>query len=381
MQLVAALGCCAVGGLIGYNFGGTVETSYATGAVSTKGGIAGGLIGASQKSSTSSALIETSYATGPVASGAGLVGANATGSTISYSYWDTQEQRRYRRRPLWGWHGRDPPDGGAVAKQLQRLPLQPELRRVVLRRRDRRPLSLPVTSSRAACRRSSARRHLRGPLSAAGGLYYGGVLLGGGAVSPARRLHLPGRPSRHIGRERRQDWRRPDTGRPASPTGLTYTDAGSAAADSLPCRRLAPCQNAETTGELTLSALQPVLPPHSGRLRRPETARVSTADDYHRDGREFNAQSATEHLRPDPPDRRRRPTDCRRSLTLTGSGALGLVARRRPEHRRADLGHRRGPGGAPTSGPGGSPSISVRPASPARSRTPLARAKASPARR
>ena len=79
------------GGLVGYNFNGTITSSYATGFVS--GSLfteeVGGLVGRNFNGT-----ITDSYATGPVSGTiytnnvSGLVGAN-TGGTITTSYWDT----------------------------------------------------------------------------------------------------------------------------------------------------------------------------------------------------------------------------------------------------------------------------------------------------
>ena len=72
---------CTIGGLVGYNNGGTISYSYATGTVSGSSGV-GGLVGVNN-----SGTISYSYATGTVSgtgSVGGLVGANS--GTISYSY-------------------------------------------------------------------------------------------------------------------------------------------------------------------------------------------------------------------------------------------------------------------------------------------------------
>jgi hypothetical protein len=76
-----------VGGLVGFNEGGTVETSYATGAVTsgTSGYELGGLVG------INNGMIEATYATGAVMGGTsgdevgGLVGFNG-GGTVETSY-------------------------------------------------------------------------------------------------------------------------------------------------------------------------------------------------------------------------------------------------------------------------------------------------------
>ncbi len=77
---VTGVGSANVGWLVGYNNGGTVEYSYATGAVS--GGSAGGLVGYNN-----AGTVEYSYATGAVSGGnaGGLVGYNNAG-TVEYSY-------------------------------------------------------------------------------------------------------------------------------------------------------------------------------------------------------------------------------------------------------------------------------------------------------
>jgi hypothetical protein len=74
---------CTIGGLVGYNNGGTISYSYATGTVSGSSGV-GGLVG------TNTGTISYSYATGTVIGQnnavdvGGLVGINT--GTISYSY-------------------------------------------------------------------------------------------------------------------------------------------------------------------------------------------------------------------------------------------------------------------------------------------------------
>jgi hypothetical protein len=70
------------GGLVGANFG-TVETSYASGAVLASGHFAGGLVG------SNGATVETSFATGRVSGSAyvgGLVGHNGVSATVEASY-------------------------------------------------------------------------------------------------------------------------------------------------------------------------------------------------------------------------------------------------------------------------------------------------------
>ncbi|WP_079204595.1 YDG domain-containing protein [Pseudomonas sp. CC6-YY-74] len=75
-----------VGGLMGYNYKGTVSNSYATGSVSGNDRI-GGLVGFNE-----TGTISNSYATGSVSGSSnvgGLVGTNFTGGTISNSYADS----------------------------------------------------------------------------------------------------------------------------------------------------------------------------------------------------------------------------------------------------------------------------------------------------
>ena len=103
----------SLGGLVGYNAGGTITSSYATGSVTNFRNAAGGLVGYNTGTITSSyatgavvgegdagglvgdnggGSITSSYATGAVAgtnSTGGLVGNNTAG-TIMSSYWDTQ---------------------------------------------------------------------------------------------------------------------------------------------------------------------------------------------------------------------------------------------------------------------------------------------------
>ena len=77
-----------VGGLLGYQSGGTVSTSYSTAYVSGSD-TAGGLIGYTPNSAT----VTNSYATGrgSVTTGSfgGLIGGASTSPTITNSYWDT----------------------------------------------------------------------------------------------------------------------------------------------------------------------------------------------------------------------------------------------------------------------------------------------------
>ncbi|MHB1564898.1 MAG: GLUG motif-containing protein [Leptospirillum sp.] len=71
---------CEVGGLVGYNNGGTISYSYATGNVSGTGSV-GGLVGCNN------GTISYSYATGNVSGSSGVGGLVGTNSgTISYSY-------------------------------------------------------------------------------------------------------------------------------------------------------------------------------------------------------------------------------------------------------------------------------------------------------
>ncbi|MDO8810658.1 MAG: beta-propeller fold lactonase family protein, partial [Gallionella sp.] len=80
-----------IGGLVGWNYGGTISNSYATGSVSGVNNIVGGLVG-NNSSITISSTISNSFATGSVSGSShvgGLVGANNNGtisSTISNSY-------------------------------------------------------------------------------------------------------------------------------------------------------------------------------------------------------------------------------------------------------------------------------------------------------
>jgi hypothetical protein len=77
-----------VGALVGYNSYGSIENSYATSAVSSVDGPAGGLVGINTYYGT----ITNSYATGAVSSTnnsngiGGLVGSNSQHSTISNSH-------------------------------------------------------------------------------------------------------------------------------------------------------------------------------------------------------------------------------------------------------------------------------------------------------
>jgi filamentous hemagglutinin family protein len=115
----AVTGVDGVGGLVGYNLG-TITQAYATGAVVGSGNYIGGLVGFNTSSGTSTGSITQSYATGAVTGGnhvgglvaynegtitqsyatgsvtgsgsdvGGLVGANSSSGTITQSYWDTQ---------------------------------------------------------------------------------------------------------------------------------------------------------------------------------------------------------------------------------------------------------------------------------------------------
>jgi len=74
-----------VGGLVGRNYYGIVQDSYATGSVTGRGGSVGGLIG---ENAGSSSRVQNSYATGSVTGGnhvGGLVGINNAG-TVQNSY-------------------------------------------------------------------------------------------------------------------------------------------------------------------------------------------------------------------------------------------------------------------------------------------------------
>jgi filamentous hemagglutinin family protein len=85
----AVSGVQNVGGLVGLN-GGSVVLTYATGAVS--GGVGGSDIGGLVGTNTGGFITE-SYAVGAVSGGSnlgGLVGDNVNSGTIAKSYWDTQ---------------------------------------------------------------------------------------------------------------------------------------------------------------------------------------------------------------------------------------------------------------------------------------------------
>ena len=79
---ISVTGNSEVGGLVGWNYGGTVENSYATGSVNGGQGV-GGLVGGS------SGTVQNSYATGSVSGSGGyvggLVGVNYEG-TVQNSY-------------------------------------------------------------------------------------------------------------------------------------------------------------------------------------------------------------------------------------------------------------------------------------------------------
>jgi hypothetical protein len=86
----------SAGGLVGYNYGGSVTNSYATGTVSSgNSAFVGGLIGSNTDNSnpsTNPKLTET-YSTGAVSGGSGatvggLIGQDAADSKITNSYWD-----------------------------------------------------------------------------------------------------------------------------------------------------------------------------------------------------------------------------------------------------------------------------------------------------
>ena len=95
-----------VGGLVGFNEGGSIRNSYATGEVKGSGNRRGGLVGFANGGS-----IRNSYATGRVIAGSdsnigGLVGLNS-GGTINASYWDSQTSQQ------------DTSDGGTVGTTMQ----------------------------------------------------------------------------------------------------------------------------------------------------------------------------------------------------------------------------------------------------------------------
>ena len=76
-----------IGGLVGYNYHGTITNAYATGEVSGTNSV-GGLVGYNDHGT-----ITNAYATGEVSgtrSVGGLVGINSSGGIISNSFWDTQ---------------------------------------------------------------------------------------------------------------------------------------------------------------------------------------------------------------------------------------------------------------------------------------------------
>lgn len=76
----------AIGGLVGRNWGGTIENSYATGDVSGNNWV-GGLVGWNQWAG----VVENSYSTGEVSGDdnvGGLVGTNS--NEVINSYWDTE---------------------------------------------------------------------------------------------------------------------------------------------------------------------------------------------------------------------------------------------------------------------------------------------------
>ena len=88
-------GGSSVGGLVGWNSNGNIRASYATGAVTGGRGSVGGLVGSSYFSST----ITGSYAIGPsistdgFTSVGGLVGFTFGGATVSHSYYDSTTTR------------------------------------------------------------------------------------------------------------------------------------------------------------------------------------------------------------------------------------------------------------------------------------------------
>ena len=216
------------------------------------------------------------------------------------------------------------------------------------------------------------------------GLYSGGVLLGGGTVSTGANGYIYlavaagtlGASGDKIGADL-------TLAGGASPTGLVYTDAGSvdlrhpdpAGAHRRPER--------QTTGELTYSALHADL---SADLRRAayaglQTALAATPLTITATGASFTVNQTLSSAGLTIQTGAGAPLTIADPITLTGTGALSLDAGGALAHRRADLGHRRGPGGADRRRRRASASTSDRAASPARCRTRSARAKASPARR
>ena len=81
-SVIGSAGSYQIGGLVGFNYGGTVSNSYATGGVSG-GAVVGGLVGINNES------VSNSYATGSVSGSSyvgGLVGYNYPGSSVTSSY-------------------------------------------------------------------------------------------------------------------------------------------------------------------------------------------------------------------------------------------------------------------------------------------------------
>jgi hypothetical protein len=82
-----------IGGFCGWNYGGTIDSCYATGAVTGTYKVTA--IGALVGDNTDAGIIRNSYATGAVSAGAGSVAVagfcgRITGGSITNSFWDTQ---------------------------------------------------------------------------------------------------------------------------------------------------------------------------------------------------------------------------------------------------------------------------------------------------
>jgi len=85
-SVIGGVGVMCVGGLVGFNEGGTVSNSYSTGSVTSENSV-GGLVGENFEGGTIINSYSTSSVTGNFSIG-GLVGENT--GTVSNSFWDTE---------------------------------------------------------------------------------------------------------------------------------------------------------------------------------------------------------------------------------------------------------------------------------------------------
>ena len=337
-----------VGGLVGFNDGGSVETSYATGnvlGVSFIGGLVGGSLGGSvtdsywdvDTSGLSSSSGGAGLTTGQLQSDFGGYVANLNSGSAAFA-------------------------GGTGG-------LYPYLTALF-------PFGVQAITGTTTSGGAPT-----GGLQV--GIYSNGVLLGSGLVSTGADGYVYtivaagklGASGDKIGADLTLAGQ-------ASPVGLVYTDAGSPVSGILTLPALTAFQNAVTTGELTYSGLQTNLGATFGasvyaglgsEIRQRPMTLTATGASFTLD-QPLNTSGLT--IQTGAGD----GLTIADELALTGSGALDLDAGGALAID-APINVTGGGQVALTNGAGASPSASARAVSPARCPTPPGRAKGSPARR